>query len=294
MSSTQLPLEYLVASSENCLEGFELARLNRISDLRKEFSEVFDELVEAEIGARIARWILEGRRTQDYNAGVEQLVSTRASSRELAANASETQQLLLAPVDPGPRRSCDPENLSPSGGRACGAPKLFGESNRETRTPPERESAPIAQRNPIPADAFAALESLEQSAACHVRRIGCCGSRPKRVRRKLQNRTSMVPFPTVSDSLGSANVATPAAPAGSRARKRKETTIAAHDKVVSLPLVRPGTRTGVGQSRKVRSQSVRPDELSASNARRIFRPFRAHRAPLRKYLVCGNVALSRF
>jgi hypothetical protein len=294
MSSTQLPLEYLVTSSKNCLEGFELARLNRISELRKEFSEVFDELVEAEIGARIARWILDGRRTQDHSTGVEQLVSIRASSRELAANGSETQQLLLARVDPGPHRSCDSEDLSSAGGRTCNAPNPSEELNRESRTSPERESVPIAQRNPIPPDAFAAQESLEQSAACHVRRIGYCGSRPKRVRRRSPNRTSMLPFPTVSACVGSANVATPTAPAGSRAHLRKQTALATHHKVVSLLLVRPGTRTGVGQIRKNGSQSVQPDESPASNARGVVRPFRAHRAPLRKHLVCGNLALSRF
>ena len=74
MSSTQLPLDYLVTASENCLEGFELARLGQISILRRQFSEVFDELVEAEIAARVARWMLDGRRTHTEGVPVGQIL----------------------------------------------------------------------------------------------------------------------------------------------------------------------------------------------------------------------------
>src|SRR5579863_3593048 len=83
MSSTQLPLEYLATSSANSLEGFELARRNEISNLRKEFSQVFDELVEAEIAARIARWILEGRPAQCDGVAAERLAAAHTPSHEL-------------------------------------------------------------------------------------------------------------------------------------------------------------------------------------------------------------------
>ena len=55
MGSTHPPLESLLKLSQNCLEGFELSRLNRISNLRKEFHDVLVEWIEFEIEARFAR-----------------------------------------------------------------------------------------------------------------------------------------------------------------------------------------------------------------------------------------------
>jgi hypothetical protein len=58
-------LEYLVTSSQAGLENFELVRLNTIANLRKELGDLVEEWIEAEIQSRLARWILECRRTQD-------------------------------------------------------------------------------------------------------------------------------------------------------------------------------------------------------------------------------------
>lgn len=46
MGSTHPPLESLLRFSQNCLEGFELSRLNRIANLRKEFQEILAEWIE--------------------------------------------------------------------------------------------------------------------------------------------------------------------------------------------------------------------------------------------------------
>jgi hypothetical protein len=62
MRSPQPSLALLTTFSESSLEGFELARLDEISKLRREIQEIRDEWVEAEVAARLARLLLEGRR----------------------------------------------------------------------------------------------------------------------------------------------------------------------------------------------------------------------------------------
>ena len=62
MGFARPPLEYLITSSQTSLESFELSRLNAVANLRKEIRQVVDDWVEAEIEARIARWVLERRR----------------------------------------------------------------------------------------------------------------------------------------------------------------------------------------------------------------------------------------
>jgi hypothetical protein len=59
------PLEHLVTSSNITLESFELSRLNRVSNLRKEVRQILDEWIEAEVAGRIARWILDCRRSEN-------------------------------------------------------------------------------------------------------------------------------------------------------------------------------------------------------------------------------------
>jgi hypothetical protein len=69
MHGNQAPLEYLVTSSQTSLEAFELARLNRCANLRKEVREVLEEWIQMEVDARLARWILECRRVQSGSSG---------------------------------------------------------------------------------------------------------------------------------------------------------------------------------------------------------------------------------
>jgi hypothetical protein len=79
MRDPQSPLEYLVTSSQTSLEAFELARLNRAANLRKELRDVLDEWMQTEIDVRMARWILECRRAQNTDSD-----SLAASPREPA------------------------------------------------------------------------------------------------------------------------------------------------------------------------------------------------------------------
>jgi len=64
MHDVPSPLEYLVTSSLTSLEAFELTRLNRAANLRKEVRDVLEEWLQTEIDARLARWILECRRAK--------------------------------------------------------------------------------------------------------------------------------------------------------------------------------------------------------------------------------------
>jgi hypothetical protein len=65
MSETLPPLDYLATCSNISLEAFELARLNRAANLRKEIRQALDEWIRAEGEAQFARWLLEHRRASD-------------------------------------------------------------------------------------------------------------------------------------------------------------------------------------------------------------------------------------
>lgn len=67
MRNPQLALEYLVTCSQTSLEGFELARLSQISSFRKQFGELQDQWIEAEVAARLARLLLEHRRAESQS-----------------------------------------------------------------------------------------------------------------------------------------------------------------------------------------------------------------------------------
>jgi hypothetical protein len=67
MSDTQ-PLAYLIISSEISLESYELSRLNRASNLRKEMLQMLDKWIDAETEARMARAILDWRRNEIADA----------------------------------------------------------------------------------------------------------------------------------------------------------------------------------------------------------------------------------
>lgn len=74
MRSPLPSLEFLTSFSESSLEGFELARLAEISELRREIQEIHEEWIEAEVAARLARLLLEGRRG-DLTAEPQSLAS---------------------------------------------------------------------------------------------------------------------------------------------------------------------------------------------------------------------------
>lgn len=65
MKTTKPMLEYLATCSTVSLESFELARLNDRANLRKHMTELLDEIIEVDIQARVAEWVLLQRRRQE-------------------------------------------------------------------------------------------------------------------------------------------------------------------------------------------------------------------------------------
>lgn len=94
MSDTQ-PLAYLMTSSDTSLESYELSRLNRASNLRKEMLQLLEKWIDAEAEARMARAILEWKRAEIRDpTGTEarridssgaRLVDTKAASTRTKA-----------------------------------------------------------------------------------------------------------------------------------------------------------------------------------------------------------------
>jgi hypothetical protein len=64
MKTTKSMLDYIATCSKMSLESFELARLNDRANLRKQMIEILDELIEVDIQARVAEWVLVQRRRQ--------------------------------------------------------------------------------------------------------------------------------------------------------------------------------------------------------------------------------------
>lgn len=65
MSESKPVFDYLQSCSQPSLESFELSRLSQVAKLRKELREVVEEWIEAEVQARLARWLLERQRARD-------------------------------------------------------------------------------------------------------------------------------------------------------------------------------------------------------------------------------------
>ena len=147
MGSTQPPLEFLLKLSQNCLEGFELSRLNRISNLRKEFREVLEEWSELEIEARFACWILEDRHVGD--SFPDRTVLPALPPPELAARSVThvSEQFLLPGGDELPAEYPFASVI-----------ELGDGAELQLRLP--------LQHSPVSQDAAAALRSLEHLALC--------------------------------------------------------------------------------------------------------------------------------
>jgi len=65
MKTSKAMLEYITTCSKISLESFQLARLNDRANLRKQMVEILDELIEVDIQARVAEWVLVQRRRQE-------------------------------------------------------------------------------------------------------------------------------------------------------------------------------------------------------------------------------------
>lgn len=55
------PVEFLLHCSRTSLDDFELSRLNRAANLRKQLRDLYAQLVSAEAEAVFARWLIEHR-----------------------------------------------------------------------------------------------------------------------------------------------------------------------------------------------------------------------------------------
>src|ERR1700722_5240418 len=73
------PFQYLATCSKVSLESFEMSELNKASMRRKEALEVLDAWIEAEVNARLARWVLEHRR-RDPNVCIDSMVKIDETS----------------------------------------------------------------------------------------------------------------------------------------------------------------------------------------------------------------------
>ena len=61
MREKSTPFQYLLECSQMSLEDFELARLDRAANLRKQLRDIAEEWVEAEVEAQLARWVRDNR-----------------------------------------------------------------------------------------------------------------------------------------------------------------------------------------------------------------------------------------
>lgn len=62
MDDSQPPVEFMATTSRVSLESYELSRLNVAANLRRDLYDVIERWIEAEVEARLARWVLEHRR----------------------------------------------------------------------------------------------------------------------------------------------------------------------------------------------------------------------------------------
>jgi hypothetical protein len=87
MRKKPAPFQYLLECSQMSLEDFELARLDRAANLRKQLRDIAEEWVEAEVEAQLAHWVRGNRRRS-----VERTESIRLS-------AENTRLCLSAPPE---------------------------------------------------------------------------------------------------------------------------------------------------------------------------------------------------
>lgn len=99
------PFEYLLTSSPASIESFHLSRMNAVANLRKELHEIFEEWVEAEVQARLARWLLARKNPEEAAAASSLLIDSedRPSFRSAGAPASARIAFEAAEADSGAR-----------------------------------------------------------------------------------------------------------------------------------------------------------------------------------------------
>jgi hypothetical protein len=174
MSDTQPPLEYLVMSSKATLESFELSRLNRAANLRKELRAVVEEWIQAEVDARVARCLLECRRAQEHGVGPA-AVQSKAPLAQLGMSFLSGQT-----------------HAATSEAVAAKAPRRLLPTTKARRTSSATSSArPRGELQPASASKYAAaaLRVLEQCAERRPDAGNSCATenRAGEIRTALQN-----------------------------------------------------------------------------------------------------------
>ena len=61
MRKKTAPFQYLLECSPMSLEDFELARLDRAANLRRQLRDIAEEWIDAEVEARLSHWVRENR-----------------------------------------------------------------------------------------------------------------------------------------------------------------------------------------------------------------------------------------
>lgn len=142
MERTRPPLDYLLSCSEASLESFEMSRLNRIANLRRELRDLLDEWMEAEVNARVARWLLECKRAESRATGAPNLLPP-------VSLLLGSQSLTFLPPMPGADDSPPAQN---------------GDAERAAGTPEERP-APQPRGSDVPrGEQATGLRQLERRA----------------------------------------------------------------------------------------------------------------------------------
>lgn len=187
MGSAHPPLDYLVSSSQSALESFELARLNAVSNLRKELRQLVDEWVEAEIEARMARWVLERRRVETLDTE-----SPLPALPELAADPKSRADPLLPPHVATPAWRADAQGIPdethaaaapwpcPPKGREISQPKHLARNSEFPFDPAELEDR--TDGDVIQTDEMRKFETAPKSSAAaaalqSLERVACTGAK---------------------------------------------------------------------------------------------------------------------
>jgi hypothetical protein len=125
MSATRPPLEYLGTCSVAGLESFELARMNRAANLRKELLGIVEEWIEAEVDARVARLLLESQRLPPLQENPLAMVFARTAAFQqmtLSLPRLASDPTSAVPLDVARAHPADPNDSRVALQRDCASP----------------------------------------------------------------------------------------------------------------------------------------------------------------------------
>lgn len=169
MRTLRTSVAYLQQTSDAGLESFQLARLDRTANLRKELTQVVNEMVDSEVEARLARWLLDRRRLRgddvvtgdasccetllpelllsgDRQSNLEARLAEPASCEKIASPhppAESIVDIASEQMPPAAPSACDPFAMNPTCCRQLDlfAPvALVGSQTRPTALPAGNDS----------------------------------------------------------------------------------------------------------------------------------------------------------